>query len=115
MALILSSGSARKSNYPLIVPLIAAGNANYGCVNLTADDVQGYSSITVSNTYGSDSVYESFYHIAKNDGTISTQQNITVGTPFTIPTIPSDSVLVITIRVTASSLNRSQGYNVALS
>ena len=116
MALIRSSkGFARKSNYPLIVPLISAGNVNYGCANLSADDVNGFSSITVSNAYGSDSEYAAFYHVAKNDGTISAQTNITVGTPFTIPTVPSDSVLVITIRVTASALDRSQGYSVALS
>lgn len=115
MALIRTGGAVRKSNYDLIVPLLAAGNANYGCANLSADDVKGFSSITVSNAYGSDSVYAAFYNVAKNDGTITAQTNITVGTPFTIPTIPDDSVLVITIRVTASTLDRSQGYNVTLS
>ena len=117
MALIKSclQSVTAQNVFKFIVPQIEAGNANYGSLDLSKEQLSGYTQITIEKTRGDGSNYANEYRIISSNGSVGAGVQITPGTAFNIPSLSDGEFVHIYWRCTFPATGNSNEYTVTLS
>ena len=117
MALIRvdKAGAGVNNEFTFIIGDIETGNNNYGVLDLSYEQLSGFTQITVTKERGEGPEYAHEYYTVASNGTLSAATQITTGTAFNIPSISQGEFVHIYYRMSHTTTGNSNEYKVTLS